>query len=149
RIGGKYMWASLKPSIWTVPLIGVVGLWTGARLGYLPIRPGQEVSVAAHFEDLAGGGYAYVLPAEGLKTITPPVSPIEPQEGGGLQARWTLKAEREGTHRLTIRAGGRSYDVVLPVSEKGGRPPDPVTTIQDATPTQDQLQAVEIKLADS
>jgi uncharacterized membrane protein (DUF106 family) len=149
RIGGKYMWASLKPALWTVPLIGVIGLWTGSRLGYLPIRPGQEIHVAAHFEDQAKG-FAYVLPAESFALVTPPISPIAiPQDGGGMQARWTLKAQKEGTPRITLRSGGKSYDVEVPVAARGGRPPDPVTTIQEATASQDQLQAIEIKLADS
>ena len=149
RIGGKYMWASLKPALWTVPLIGVIGLWTGSRLGYVPIRPGQEIAVAAHFEDKAEG-FAYVLPIEGLRPVTAPIAPIAfPQDGGGRQARWTLRAEKEGDHRLTIRGAGRSYEVTIPVAAKGGRPPEPVTVLNDLTPGQDQLQAVEIKLADS
>lgn len=149
RIGGKYMWASLKPALWTVPLIGIIGLWTGSRLGYVPIRPGQEIAVAAHFEDQAKG-FAYVLPAEGLRPVTAPIAAIEiPQDGGGLQARWTLRAEKEGDHRLTLRGAGRSYEVTIPVAAKGGRPPEPVTVLNDPTPGQDQLQAVEIKLADS
>ena len=62
RIGGKFMGASLKPSLWTVPIMAVLGLWTGSRLGYLPIRPGDDVVViAAHFEDNAKG-FAYVQP---------------------------------------------------------------------------------------
>lgn len=150
RIGRKYMWASLKPALWTVPLIGVIGLWTGSRLGYVPLRPGEEITVAAHFEDRATGGFAYVLPGEALRPTTAPIAPIEiPPDGGGLQARWKLKAEKEGEHRLTIRGGGRSYEVTIPVAAKGGRPPEPVTVLNDATPSQDQLQAIEIKLADS
>lgn len=148
RIGGKYMWASLKPALWTVPLIGVIGLWTGSRLGYVPIRPGQEFTVAAHFEDQATGGFAYVIPVEGLRPATAPIAPIAPDKGG-LQARWMFKAEKEGEHLLTIHGGGRSYEVTIPVAAKGGRPPELVTVVNDATPGQDQLQAIEIKLADS
>ncbi|MBV8881208.1 MAG: hypothetical protein JO332_14680, partial [Planctomycetaceae bacterium] len=55
KIGGKYMIAALKPSLWTVPLIGVIGLWTGSRLGFHPIHPGDEVAVVADFEDNAKG----------------------------------------------------------------------------------------------
>jgi hypothetical protein len=149
KIGGKYMWASLKPSVWSVPLIGVIGLWTGSRLGYLPIRPGEEVSVAAHFEDQAKG-FAYIVPTEALRPVGTPIAAIEiPQDGGGLQARWKVRTEKEGSHRLTVRSGGKSVEVELPVAARGGRPPEPVTTIQEATPTLDSLQAIEIKLADS
>ena len=149
KIGGKYMWAALKPSVWTVPLIGVIGLWTGSRLGYLPIRPGDEVSVTAHFEDQAKG-FAYVLPGGAFQPVSPLISAIEiPQDGGGLQARWKIRAGTEGAHRLTIRSGGKSFEVDLPVARKGGRPPEPVTTIAEATPTQDQLQAIQFTLVDS
>jgi hypothetical protein len=149
KIGGKYMKAALKPSLWTVPLIGVIGLWTGSRLGYLPLRPGDEVSLTAHFEDQAKG-FAYLLPDEALQPQTSLIAPIEiPPDGGGLQARWKFRARKEGNLRLTLRSGGRSYPVDLPVAEKGGRPPEPVTTIAEATPTQDQLQAIQFTLVDS
>lgn len=152
RIGGKFMGASLMPSLWTVPIMAVIGLWTGSRLGYLPLHPGDELRVAAHFEDNANG-FAYVVPAEGIGAGSPWISPIEiPADAAGAagkQARWTLKAEREGLARLTIRHGERSYEIPIPVAKSGGRPPEPVTTVGQPSPSQDQLQAVEIKLAPS
>src|SRR5262249_32819207 len=66
RIGGKFMGASLKPSLWTVPIMAVLGLWTGSRLGYLPIHTGDEFSVVAHFEDNAKG-FAYVQPDDAFQ----------------------------------------------------------------------------------
>ena len=147
RIGGKFMGASLKPSLWTVPIMAVLGLWTGSRLGYLPIRPGDEVVVVAHFEDNAKG-FAYILPTEGLRGAF--IAPIEiPKDGDGLQARWTLHADGESTTPLTIRHEERSYSLPLPVVKSGGRPPEPVTSFNHASPTHDQLQAVEVKLAPS
>lgn len=149
RIGGKFMVAALKPSLWTVPLIGVIGLWCGSRLGFLPIRPGDPVTVTAHFEERATG-YAYVLPSPQLKANGPLIAPIEiPADGGGTQARWTLKAEGEGDATLAIRHGSKSYALSIPLAARGGRPPEPVTTLNVASPTKDQLQAVEIALAPS
>jgi uncharacterized membrane protein (DUF106 family) len=149
RIGGKFMGASLKPSLWTVPIMAVLGLWTGSRLGYLPIRPGDEVVIAAHFEDNAKG-FAYVQPAATFKGAGPLIAPIEiPADGDGLQARWKLRAEADGDIPLTIRHGDRSYSLPFPVARRGGRPPEPVTTFNAASPTHDQLQAVEVKLAPS
>jgi uncharacterized membrane protein (DUF106 family) len=149
RIGGKYMWAALKPSLWTVPLIGVIGLWTGSRLGFLPIHPGEEFAVTAHFEDQAKG-FAYVLPDERIQGAGPLIAPIEfPQDGGGLQARWKLKAVGDGAARLLIRHEERAYEIPIPIAKSGGRPPDPVTTVGEPTPAQNQLQAVEIRLAPS
>jgi hypothetical protein len=39
--------------------------------------------------------------------------------------------------------------VPLLVAEKGGHPPEPVTTVGKPTPAQDRLQAIEFKLAPS
>lgn len=148
RIGGKFMGASLKPSLWTVPIMAVLGLWTGSRLGYLPIRPGQEIRINAHFEDNAKG-FAYILPDPAVKSPAY-IAPIEiPHDGGGLQARWTLKAEKDGEPVLKIRHGEQTYSVPVPIAERGGRPPEPVTTVHEPTPAQDQLQAVEIVLTPS
>jgi uncharacterized membrane protein (DUF106 family) len=149
KIGGKYMVSSLKPSLWTVPLLAVIGLWTGSRLGFLPVRPGDEVTIAAHFEDNAKG-FAYVLPTPEFKPVGALISPVAiPHDGGGIEARWKLRAEQEGASTLTIRHGERSYEIPIPVARRGGRPPEPVTVVNHASPGQDQLQAVEIKLAPS
>jgi uncharacterized membrane protein (DUF106 family) len=149
KIGGKYMGSSLKPSLWTVPLLAVIGLWTGSRLGFLPLRPGDEVVVAAHFEDNAKG-FAYVMPSAAFKTVGPLIAPLEiPPEGAGIEARWKLRAEQEGKINLQIRHGDRSYEVPFPIAKRGGRPPEAVTILNAASPAQDQLQAIEIKLAPS
>jgi uncharacterized membrane protein (DUF106 family) len=149
RIGGKFMGASLKPSLWTVPIMAVLGLWTGSRLGYLPIRPGEEVVVKAHFEDNAKG-FAYVVPGDRVKGVDPLIAHIEiPADGDGLQARWKLRAEAEGNATLTIRHDDRAYSIPFPVARSGGRPPEPVTTLNGPSKMHDQLQAVEIKLTPS
>jgi len=149
KIGGKYMVAALKPSLWTVPLIGVIGLWTGSRLGFLPLHPSDEISVVAHFEDNAKG-FPYIVPNDDLGLSGTLISPIEiPPDGGGLQARWKIKAGRAGDSRLTIAYDGALYPVPLQVAEKGGHPPEPVTTVGKPTPAQDRLQAIEFKLTPS
>jgi uncharacterized membrane protein (DUF106 family) len=147
RIGGKFMGASLKPSLWTVPIMAVLGLWTGSRLGYLPIRPGDDVVLVAHFEDNAKG-YAYILPTDALRGAF--IAPIEiPTDGDGLQARWKLKAHSDSNAPITLRHEDQTYTIPLPIATKGGRPPEPVTTFHHASTTHDQLQAVEVKLTPS
>jgi uncharacterized membrane protein (DUF106 family) len=149
KIGGKYMVAALKPSLLTVPLIGVIGLWTGSRLGFLPLHPNDEVSVVAHFEDNAKG-FAYVVPNDDLPLKGTLISPIEiPADGGGLQARWTLRAERPGASTLTIHHAGTLHQIPLMVADHGGRPPEPVTAVGGPSKSQDTLLAIEIKLAPS
>lgn len=149
KIGGKYMIAALKPSLWTVPLIGVIGLWTGSRLGFLPVHPGEELAVVAHFEDNAKG-FAYVVPDPKLRWSGTLIAPVEvTPEGDGLQARWTLKPEGDGRGELRIHHGGTVYGVPLAIRPKGGHPPEPVTTVGRATSAQDGLQAIEFKLQPS
>jgi len=143
RISGKYMWGALKPALWSVPIIGVVALWCGSRLGFFPIRPGETFVVTAHFEDGAAN-FAHVVPNEGLE---PEGAPIARVQSG--RAEWKMKAVKEGVHALLVRYSDRSYEVPFPVAAQGGRPPDPVTVFQKATATGDQLQAIEIALRDS
>jgi len=146
KIGGKYMVAALKPSLWTVPLIGVIGLWTGSRLGFLPVHPNEEVAVVAHFEDNAKG-FAYIVPDEQLRWSGTLIAPIEvPPDGGGLQARWTLKPQGDGKGEIRIHHGGTVHAVPVAISPKGGHPPEPVTTVGKPTPAQDGLQVIEFKL---
>ncbi len=143
RISGKYMWGALKPALWSVPIIGVVALWCGSRLGFFPIRPGETVLVTAHFEDGASG-FAHVVPSDGLVPAGPPI--VRVQSGKG---EWSLKAVKEGSHTLVVRHDSRSYEVPIPVAAAGGRPPEPVTVFQTVSATGDQLQAIEIALRDS
>lgn len=146
RIGGKYLWAALKPALWTVPLIGVIGLWTGARFAYAPLRPGDEVAVVAHFED-AAAGYAHVLPPPSLALAGPAVSVVDVPEGAaGREARWTLKAQKAGDAVLPLRHAGETVRIRIPI---GLRAPDLVTMVRASSPGQDRLQAVELKLRDS
>lgn len=147
RISGKYMVQALKPALWTVPAITIVALWTGARLGALPVRPGETLEAVAYFEDGASG-FAHIVPTEGLEFAGPAISAVAVPKGEpGKQARWSVKAAHEGRFTLAIRHGGQTYEVDLPVSARGGRPPEAVTLFAEETPTQDRLQAVELKLA--
>ncbi len=146
RIGGKYMAGSLKPALWTVPLITVVGLWTGSRLAFVPVRPGDTVDVIAHFEDCAAG-FAHLLAAGGVRVEGPAVAPVEvPRDARGRQARWKIRASSEGDSSITVRFADESHMVRVPVAARGGIPPEPVTVFHGRTPDQDRLQAVELGL---
>jgi uncharacterized membrane protein (DUF106 family) len=146
RIGGKYMGAALKPALWTVPIIGIIGLWTGARFAYAPVRPGDEVAVVAHFED-AAAGYAHVVPDAALRTTSPSISAVDVPEGAaGRESRWTVRADAAGDAVLSLRHAGETVRIPFPV---GRRAPDAVVLVRSASPGQDRMQAVEIKLRDS
>lgn len=144
RIGGKYAWRAIKPSLGSVPVITLVCLWAGDRLGVLPVKPGGTVELRAHFEDSAAG-FAHLVAAEGVELLGTSIVPIEvPKDAAGRQARWRVRATAEGVRPVEVRHGGRGYAVELRV---GLRPPAAVTVFNQATPGQDQLQAVEFVLA--
>lgn len=146
RIGGKYVGRSLLPALWTVPLITVVGLWTGSRLAYVPIRPGDMIEVIAHFEDGASG-FAHLLTKGGLRVEGGAIAAVEaPKEARGRQARWKVRADHEGEASLLVRFSDRSHEVAVPVVRGGGRAPAPVKIFNEQTDAQDQLQAVELRL---
>ena len=75
RISGKYMWASMKPAMITVPPIVVMAMWAGSRMGFMPLRPDEPVKVIAYFEDDAGG-YASLLPSEEIESVDAPISAV-------------------------------------------------------------------------
>lgn len=146
RIGGKYMGRSLLPALWTVPVITVVGLWTGARMAFQPVRPGDVVEAVAHFEDGASG-FAHALAAAPLGIEGPAIAAVEvPKEGRGRQALWKLRAAGAGKSSLRVRFGDRTYEIPVEVKDRGGRPPEAVVVFNEQTPAQDQLQAVELRL---
>lgn len=149
KIGGKYMGRSLIPALWTIPLITVVGLWTGSRLAFVPIRPGDEVGIIAHFEDGAAG-FAHLLVGGPLEREGPAIAAVEvPREARGRQAGWTVRARGEGRGSLRVRFSDRTYEMEIPVFRRGGRAPEPVRIFNEQTPMQDQLQALELKLRPS
>jgi hypothetical protein len=158
RIGARYFAASLRPALLTVPVIGVVAMWTGSRLGFEPVRPGETVDVRAHFEDGASG-FAHFIPNVGITALGSAIAPVEvPRDGApegrsdtriGRQARWRFLASGDGTFPFVVRYAGRSYEVDVPVAGRGGRPPERVTVFNEQTPTRDQLQAVEFSLDES
>jgi hypothetical protein len=116
------------------------------------VRPGSEVTLVAHFEDEARG-FAHAVPEGALGPGGAPVAAVEipagQDSGGGKQARWTLKALSEGEGRVTVVHGGKAHVLRIPVTAKGGRPPEPVTLFEPATASRDSLQALEVKLRDS
>jgi uncharacterized membrane protein (DUF106 family) len=75
RVSGKSVWASIKPALWTVPPVVVIAMWAGSRLGFVPIKPGQDIRVTACFENEARGHVTLIAP-EGVEVVGGPVAPI-------------------------------------------------------------------------
>jgi uncharacterized membrane protein (DUF106 family) len=151
RISGRYAWGSFKPALWSIPPLCVLAMWTGSRMSFEPVRPGNDVAVIAHFEDGASG-FAHMVPSSDLKSAGPAISAIAvpldlaPGQESGPQARWTVKADKSGEFPLQIRYQDQTFSIPLPVAEKGGRPPEAATTFAIETPNRDGLRVVEFKL---
>ncbi|MHC4917790.1 MAG: hypothetical protein ACYTGB_20125, partial [Planctomycetota bacterium] len=182
RISGKYMWGSLKPAFMTVPPVIIIAMWTGSRLGYKPVRPGQEIDITACFENEARG-YAHIICGDGLKVVGAPVSPVvkyaeseaekkrrketqkqadadgpvklwnpfswfntTPLPERGIEAHWTIKAERAGEHHFEVRypteEGFKTAVIDFPVCDGPGRPPEFFNFLVFDTPTMDHMQTV-------
>ncbi len=149
RIATRYFFASLRPALLSVPLIGLVAVWADARLGVLAPDPGETFEVVAYFEDGADG-FAHLIPNEGLAPVESAVSeirsPAPPGPAIGRHARWRVRALKSGTFPLTIRHSDKLFETAIGIA---GLPPSPVTLFNVESPTQDQLQAVGIDLPPS
>jgi hypothetical protein len=144
RIGARTLLASLPPALASVPLIGLVAWWADGRIGVELVREGDAVGIVAYFEDGATG-FAHVVPNEGLAVDGPAVAAVaSTAEPIGRHARWRILALRTGTFPLSIRHDGELYEAPIDV---GGLPPERVTVFSTESPTQDRLQAIEIRLA--
>jgi len=155
RISGRYAWGAFKPALWSIPPICVIALWTGSRLSLLPVRPDEVIRVVAHFEDGAAG-FAHLIPNDGIAPAGPLIAPVavpraQPGDTGPLdpQARWQVRAVKEGEFPVTVRFNSQTYELRVPVSTRGGRAADSPRVFNLQTPTHDNLLALELRLTDS
>jgi len=163
QISSKYAFESMKPALYSIPPMCLLAMWVGARLSFEPVRPGDVVEVIATFE--AGAtGFSHVVPNDGLTPDGPAIAPIafhRPAPTGtsnvaiappptavssSPEARWKIRAEKEGDHLMQIRHGEDRYDLAVPVRAKGGPPPEQATVFRAESPTGDKLLSIELKL---
>lgn len=62
------------------------------------------------------------------------------------QARWKIRAEKDGVYPLQIRHGEDRYNLTVPISVNGGLPPEQATVFRTESPTRDRLLSLEFKL---
>ncbi len=71
----------------------------------------------------------------------------------GIEAHWTVKAEKEGEHKITIRypteEGMKSREIDFPIFKGKSKPPEFLTYLVYDTPTMDHMQTVQFALKDS
>ena len=129
------MKAELKPLLVAVLPIAVLAVWCFARLGYLPARPGEPVTVNAYFAASAVGKVVHIVPVEGLSAEGGWVRRVEEKTPGVFMpsfprgrisgiASWTLRAAgRTEPYVLAIRCDGRTIERPLLVDGRRYIPP--------------------------
>ncbi|MEI6232929.1 MAG: hypothetical protein WCT04_07750 [Planctomycetota bacterium] len=151
QISSKYALESLKPALYSVPVLCILAMWVGARLCFEPVRPGDVVETIATFEDGASG-FAHVVPNEGLTFDGAAIMPVTVPKSASAdaakspQALWKIRAEKTGDHTLLIRHGDDHYTVQLPVYAKAGHPPEQAAVFRTESPSRDRLLSLEFKL---
>ncbi len=102
-------WKSMLVTI--IPLFLLFG-WMQAHLAYNPISPGEEFTATAYFAQGAEGNIT-IAATEGLSILAEPVQEIK-----GGKAFWSLKAEKEGSYRLSYSFGNELYTQNVLISDK-------------------------------
>lgn len=120
----KYMAHSLKPTIITfIPVILIFG-WMSSTFAYESIKPNQEFSIAAFFQENTNGNVELIVP-EGITVIGSKAKKIENDK-----AEWILKGE-EGEHLLEFAYAGEKQQTSVLITE-GKKYINPVKKTQGA-----------------
>ena len=130
RISGRLMAAEGKPLLASIVPIAVMAVWCFARLGYLPPRPGEPITVKGYFKVSAIGRLAHLVPREGLSAEEgwikrveddPDTHPNQPPNG---LAVWRLTARPPGgSYTLAFHCTGSTYTRPLEVGRRTYAPP--------------------------
>jgi len=125
RISGKLMAAEGKPLLVSIVPIAILAVWCFARLGYVPPRAGEPVTVKAYYQVSAIDRTTHLVPQEGLSVEEgwvrrvvddPDTRPGVPPNG---LAVWTLRSdEPDRTYDLAIHYGGKTYTRSLEVGKR-------------------------------
>lgn len=133
----KYMMHSLKPTLFTfIPLIIIFG-WLNTHMAYIPITPGSEFVTVLHAEKGVHGNATLGVPP-GMTILSD-----NPQEVVNETARWTVKADEEGTSSLSYDLFGKIYGKDIIVKANNGYKP-PIVRVSDGIV--DSLEVVHEKI---
>ena len=129
-LGPRAMMAEGKPLLVSLPIVVFLAAWAFARLGFVPTRPGEPVTVRATFTALAADGVAHIVPQEGLSAPGGWIARIKENEAAedgkspAITAEWQVVAgERDEPYVLEIRQGGHTHTKELLVDGRRYSPP--------------------------
>lgn len=128
-IAVKSLGSELKPLIWVIIPIAVLGTWAFNRLGYRPPKADEPVEIVAYLPVSLVGQLIHIIPVDGVEAENGWVQEVrlqeltEEQQAAGLQpdgeAAWTLKAKAsDEPYRLLIRCKDRTLTKELLVGRK-------------------------------
>ncbi|MBS0205193.1 MAG: hypothetical protein JSS49_20000 [Planctomycetes bacterium] len=90
--------------------VGILAVWASERLDYIPPRPGDELTVRAHFPASSVDRFTHLVPALGIDLKSTAIQIINRSSlspPGGM-AEWTVVPQDTGDFDLTIRHQGES-----------------------------------------
>ncbi len=119
-----------KPLLYAVVPIALLATWCFSRLAYEPPGPGETLEVRAYLPTSAIGGFAYLVPREGVQAEGGWVQPVvkdcplpAASWWDAFNARTTswlgMQPALEGVSVWRIKADGRSQPPVLEVRYAG------------------------------
>ncbi|MFB3893182.1 MAG: hypothetical protein ACE15C_14285 [Phycisphaerae bacterium] len=124
----KMLKAEGWPLLAAIIPIAMLCTWCFARLGYVPPRPGEQITVTAYFRVSAIGQLAHVVPEDGLRAdggwvrhVTAGGEGDEKGSSAGAEGKavWTIRADRrDKPYTLTIRCGEDSCTKELIVDSR-------------------------------
>jgi len=116
EIGTVSFRAEGKPLLASVVPIALLAIWCFSRIGGMPLRPEEPVTVKAYFPISAIGRLVHMLPQDGLQAqngwiqrIDQDIDPATETVPNGV-AEWLIRcAARDEPYTLTIRYAGETY----------------------------------------
>lgn len=143
-IGLGTLKAELKPLLASIVPIAFLAIWAFSRIAYLPVAPGEPVTVRAYFPTGSIGQLVHVMPTSGIEAPDGWVRRIEPdrqdQAAVNGAAQWRLKCtDRMGSVVLHVRCAGKTFDKEMICD--GVRYAEPVAFYADPS-----IEAIEVVL---
>ncbi len=115
--------AEVRPLLWALVPIILLASWAYARLGHVPPRSGEEISISAEMAPAKAGHPVYILPHAGMRSVDSLIQIPETGEAWDgetiARATWTLVFEPSPEpYRLQLRAGDRLQDLSVIVDRR-------------------------------
>jgi uncharacterized membrane protein (DUF106 family) len=111
-VGLKQLRAEIRPLLWAVLPVALLGIWAWQRLEFLGLKPHQPFQFTATFPLGTSSKVAYLVPLKSVQSEQGWIREIKPAEDSHsphAQASWILTA-RDAVHLpLSLRLGEQTF----------------------------------------